>query len=521
LQAEALEGRTLLSTVVLGTSKDNTLYQTPLGNISNGAGDSFFVGVDGPMGGFTIRRGVIAFDIADAIPAGSTINSVTLNLFMVQSRAGAETIELHDALADWGEGNSIGTGMGAPATTNDATWIYRFFNTPATWTNPGGDFTSTVSASKSVSGVGSYTWGSTPQMVADVQNWLDHPTNNFGWVVLGNEAGTMTAKRFGTKENSVATDRPTLTIDYTSVSTASTLQVSNFPSSVTAGTPGMVTVTAQDSMGHTVTNYTGTVHFTSSDPAVSPGNGLPADYTFTPADAGVHSFSATLTTAGVQSITATDTASGSITGTQGGITVSPAAPDHISFSEPATVTAGVPFQITVTIQDAFNNTVTGYTGMVHFTATNGAMANYTFTPTDMGSHTFTIRLFQAATLGVTGTDTVSGVSGGTSFTITPAAADHFVITGPSGVAAGQAFDFTVTVVDAFNNTVVGYTGTVHFTSSDSAPSLPMDYTFTAADMGTHTFPGGATLFDTNPMATLTASDTSDGTIQGTLTLSVQ
>jgi hypothetical protein len=64
-----------------------------------------------------------------------------------------------------------------------------------------------------VSGVGSYTWGSTPQMVADVQNWLNNPTNNFGWLVLGNEAVTGSAKRFASNDNPASAEQPALTID--------------------------------------------------------------------------------------------------------------------------------------------------------------------------------------------------------------------------------------------------------------------------------------------------------------------
>jgi hypothetical protein len=70
-----------------------------------------------------------------------------------------------------------------------------------------------------------------------------------------------------------------------------------------AGTPFDVTVTAQDADGNTVTGYTGTVHFTSADRY---GAALPADYAFTPADAGRHTFAggATLFTAGTWDVTA-------------------------------------------------------------------------------------------------------------------------------------------------------------------------------------------------------------------------
>jgi hypothetical protein len=82
------------------------------------------------------------------------------------------------------------------------------------------------------------------------------------------------------------------------------------------------------------------------------------------------------------------------------------------------------------------------------------------------------------------------------------------------------FDLTVTAVDLFGQTAVGYTGTVTFTSSDGDPGvvLPADYTFTSADAGTVTFPGGVTLI-TEGDQTITATDTASG-ISGTATVTV-
>jgi hypothetical protein len=85
---------------------------------------------------------------------------------------------------------------------------------------------------------------------------------------------------------------------------ASKLTVNEFTSPATAGVAGTVDVVIEDAYGNSVTGYTGTVHFTSSDRKAS----LPANYTFSTADPGYHFFSATLKTAGTQSITATDTA---------------------------------------------------------------------------------------------------------------------------------------------------------------------------------------------------------------------
>jgi hypothetical protein len=513
------------TTITLGTSKDNTLFQSSDGSLSNGAGSYFFAG---ETNGGLIRRGVIAFDIADNIPAGATINSVALQLHMSMTAAGPATVQLARLLADWGEGTSnsdnSGSGQGAPATTNDATWVYRFFNTTSTWTNPGGDFVTNASAFTSVGGFGFYTWGSNSQMVADVQGWLNNPGSNFGWIVLGDEAQNQTAKRFDSKENSTPANRPMLTIDYTaSTSSASTLALSGFPSPVTAGVQGMVTVTAKDSSGNVATDYRGTVHFTSSDPQAA----RPVDYLFTAADAGVHTFNVTLKTAGTQSITATDTATSSITGSQSGITVTPAAAASFNLTGfPSPVTAGVGGMVTVTAKDAYGNTATGYTGTAHLTSSDPQAAldaDYPFTAADAGVHAFNATLKTAGTQSINATDTADmSITGAqTGITVTAAAVDHLDITTPGSVTAGMPFDLIVTAKDHFGNTVTGYTGTVTFTTSDQDPqvSLPPDYPFSAADNGTHTFSGQATLY-TPGVQTITVTDTSDSTIFGVLTVTL-
>ena len=76
---------------------------------------------------------------------------------------------------------------------------------------------------------------------------------------------------------------------------------------VTAGVPFDLTVTACDPYNNVVTNYAGTIHFTSSDASAQ----LPADYSFKPTDKGVHVFKVLLNTKGQQSLNLSD--SGSLT----------------------------------------------------------------------------------------------------------------------------------------------------------------------------------------------------------------
>jgi hypothetical protein len=96
------------------------------------------------------------------------------------------------------------------------------------------------------------------------------------------------------------------------------LQVSGYPSTSAAGVSNPVVVKALDAAGAIVAGYTGTVRIVSSDPAAT----LPAPYTFTAADGGIHTFTVALNTAGSgMTVSATDTSNASLTGMQSGISV--------------------------------------------------------------------------------------------------------------------------------------------------------------------------------------------------------
>jgi RHS repeat-associated protein len=276
---------------------------------------------------------------------------------------------------------------------------------------------------------------------------------------------------------------------------ATKLKLANFPTPTQAGAAQSFTVTAQDAYGNTATGYTGTVHFTSSDTAAV----LPANYTFATADAGLHTFTATLNTTGStkRSMTATDTQTNTITGTESGITVNTAQTGTAAAFQvagvPDSVTAGSPFNVTVTVVTATGAVVTGYIGTVHFTLSDGAgmpPADYTFTAADAGVHTFSVTLATAgASSTIMASDTVTaGLAGVAGTNVLPGAASKLVVANvPSPVADGSAQTFTVTADDAYNNVATGYTGTVHFTSTDPLAVLPADYTFTSTDAGIHAF----------------------------------
>ena len=204
----------VLNTVELVAGMDNTLYQSSIGATSNGSGTGLFVG---KTNNNSLRRALVWFDIGSVVPAGATIESVELRLTMDRTATGSEPVLVHRVTSLWGEGESdaaANEGRGANAEPGDATWLHGI-SPDVMWQNEGGDFVSTVSAQTAVQGTGDYSWGSTPELVADVQGWIEDLNSNFGWILVGDEANMKTAKRFASSEHPDESTRPTLVISFT------------------------------------------------------------------------------------------------------------------------------------------------------------------------------------------------------------------------------------------------------------------------------------------------------------------
>jgi hypothetical protein len=179
-----------------------------------------------------------------------------------------------------------------------------------------------------------------------------------------------------------------------------------------AGQTSGATVTAYSQYG-LFTAYVGTVHFTTN---ASAGTfTLPADYTFTSGDAGVHTWTnaVSFSAQGVYNVTVKDTVVSSAKGTQSNIVISaaPAATTLEISGAPASVGNGVPFSLTVTVRDQDSNVFPGYRGTVHFTSSDPTAtlpSNYAFTAGDAGVHTFTgLSMTTEGDQTVTVTDTVT------------------------------------------------------------------------------------------------------------------
>jgi hypothetical protein len=176
--------------------------------------------------------------------------------------------------------------------------------------------------------------------------------------------------------------------------------------------------------------------------------------------------------------------------------------------------------------DAFGNTVTGYTGKVHFASTDAKATlptAYAFTAADAGVHTFNVGLHTATPNGVVWS--VTATDGGTTlaatmtnFEVSNGAAAAFSLKVPTNITAGQAFSLKLVVLDAWGNTVKNYFGTVHFSDSVAALGLPPDYGFTGNDAGVASFT--ATL-NTAGTQVLSVTDVSNSSLTASVTVSPQ
>jgi spore coat protein A len=200
----ALWGATAFAaTANITPSVDNTVAEEFPDN-SSGACDSLFSGnTDAPAA----RRALLQFDIAANLPPGAVINSVTLSMTVTRGSNHVDsTFALHPITAPWVEGvegcGVRGGGQGEPS-TGGVTW-----NTMPTFgAESGSTLINNTTPDWDSAGAGN------GAMISDVQDWLDNPNTNYGWILLGDEANPTTARRFDSREGAAA---PVLTVDFTS-----------------------------------------------------------------------------------------------------------------------------------------------------------------------------------------------------------------------------------------------------------------------------------------------------------------
>lgn len=182
---------------------------------------------------FSRTRALFRFDLA-AVPAGAVVTQVQVELYVTRQpdpdqHGGpvASDFSLHRLLVSWGEGTG-NSATGSIATAGNATWNERHF-AGTSWGTSGGligtDYANNPSATTSVGNIGNYVWGSSTELIADVQSWLDTPSSNFGLILVNQSEGTPgSGRRFASREQPGGLiPAPQLVITYTVVPEPSVL----------------------------------------------------------------------------------------------------------------------------------------------------------------------------------------------------------------------------------------------------------------------------------------------------------
>ncbi len=207
-------GSAAQTTVSLTADRDNTLYDTPTGNLSNGVGSRMFVG---QTGNGRVVRGILHFDLS-GVPQDAVVTDARLEMRVVTASLTANGSTPHSLFRvsqDWGEGTTAaasGQGGGGASTTDSVTWIHTFFP-GGMWANPGGDFSATASDTQPAPTFGDVVFQSAG-LTADVQSFVSDAAMNFGWVLKA-DAKNAGARVYATREGAT-TSRPTLVVTYES-----------------------------------------------------------------------------------------------------------------------------------------------------------------------------------------------------------------------------------------------------------------------------------------------------------------
>jgi len=236
------------------TATADTFINSGSPNNNAGATGWFDAGTDG-IGG--VRRGLLRFDLS-AIPAGSTVTSAALQLTVVRVPGNSPVNSIFDLfrlLSNWNEGNKGGNN-GAPATAGETTWNARMQGT-LNWTSPGAknDAVATASASTAVGSAfnAKYSWSGSG-LVADVQFWVDNPSQNFGWLLTSRSEGSRRSVR-GFASRQSGANAGTLVVNYTPPNLPPMVSIISPADGASFVSPASVTIqaAASDSDG-TVTN---------------------------------------------------------------------------------------------------------------------------------------------------------------------------------------------------------------------------------------------------------------------------
>lgn len=409
---------------------------------TNGTGQSLF------LSGKNQQNGLFKFGITP-IPSNATVTSATLSLTIVTAAYNT---------------NVSGTNIHLPFTfyraartwdENTATWLNFQSGAGNTWGTPGALNTTTdiVSITSNpttpVNGLGTQASQSLPigtvigsNNIKDiVQPWVSNSATNFGLVVVPiTTATTISTMIVGSKENTTASNRPVLTIDYTVPTTCSTTPLTYkpivYPTSATTTSALSVTV---DVIPAVTYNYYGNANILSGTPSATNGTAVivsgKIQYTPNPTFTGVDKVTYTVedavthsTNTGTIEVTVTRSAPRAV-GDNASTASNPASPLVIDVVANDVEPQGSALSGLIITSNPSNGTATVVSGKI----------NYTPSTDFVGTDVFTYKIFGPAADACT---TAMGATAVVTVTVT----DQPPVAGPGAINTFACVDGSVSVL---------------------------------------------------------------------------
>jgi hypothetical protein len=216
----------------LYATKDAGIFNNAAGtavqaNYGSGGSNQMHVGL---FNGGVYGRSLLQFNLS-SIPSNATITNVVLTFSDGGNGQNIPQIFVHKLTQGWTEGNANSAcpfsgacnvpGVALTSQT-DVTWRETSYSGGALtnlWLTTGGNFAATASTTSTAEGNNAKLFSSAG-LIQDVQNWVNNPTSNFGWLLKMDEALTSpsTMQRYRTKEGASAsgdnTTAPKLVVTY-------------------------------------------------------------------------------------------------------------------------------------------------------------------------------------------------------------------------------------------------------------------------------------------------------------------
>ncbi len=240
----------------------------------------------------------------------------------------------------------------------------------------------------------------------------------------------------------------------------------------TAGQPFPITIVARDNYENIVTSFTGTVQLSDNTGSLSPtstGSFSNGEWT------------GNVTITKAQNDVEISTTQGSATGTSNKFNIQAAALNHFSLNNISSQQSNVPFTITVTARDQYNNIATQFAAKVTISDKTNTISPTVSDNFSNGQWSGNVTITQAYSNNAITVTRQGGTETGTSnnFDVTASAVDHFVILPIGNQIAGQPFSITVRAEDAANNLVTSFNGTASLSDQTSSISPKTTGSFSA------------------------------------------